>query len=111
MVMGAVMVGGIITGKPPVNLEPDTPIARLDERVQRLRAARQLAVQEHGRGGGPAQEGPGQREMGWRIARRHRAYRRRHDRARGGRGPAKINYVAFRGVARPRPPSWAATSP
>jgi putative tricarboxylic transport membrane protein len=29
MVMGAVMVGGIITGKPPVNLSQATPIARL----------------------------------------------------------------------------------
>ena len=29
MVMGAVMVGGIITGKPPVNLGQATPIARL----------------------------------------------------------------------------------
>ena len=29
MVMGAVMLGGIITGKPPVNLSQVTPIARL----------------------------------------------------------------------------------
>jgi putative tricarboxylic transport membrane protein len=29
MVMGAVMVGGIITGKPPVNLATATPLARL----------------------------------------------------------------------------------
>ena len=29
MVMGAVMLGGIITGKPPVNLSQATPIARL----------------------------------------------------------------------------------
>ncbi len=29
MVMGAVMVGGIITGKPPVNLSQATPLARL----------------------------------------------------------------------------------
>ena len=29
MVMGAVMVGGIITGKPPVNLSTVTPVARL----------------------------------------------------------------------------------
>ena len=29
MVMGAVMLGGIITGKPPVNLSTATPIARL----------------------------------------------------------------------------------
>jgi putative tricarboxylic transport membrane protein len=29
MVMGAVMLGGIITGKPPVNLTQATPIARL----------------------------------------------------------------------------------
>ena len=29
MVMGAVMLGGIITGKPPVSLSQATPIARL----------------------------------------------------------------------------------
>ena len=29
MVMGSVMLGGIITGKPPVNLSQATPIARL----------------------------------------------------------------------------------
>ena len=29
MVMGAVMLGGIITGKPPVTLEKATPLARL----------------------------------------------------------------------------------
>jgi putative tricarboxylic transport membrane protein len=29
MVMGAVMLGGIITGKPPVSLTQATPIARL----------------------------------------------------------------------------------
>src|SRR5436853_435595 len=29
MVMGAVMLGGIITGKPPVNLTQATPLARL----------------------------------------------------------------------------------
>ena len=29
MVMGAVMLGGIITGKPPVNLSQVTPIARI----------------------------------------------------------------------------------
>ena len=28
-----------------------------------------------------------------------------------GVDPAKINYVAFRGAARPPPPSWVATSP
>ena len=29
MVMGAVMLGGIITGKPPVGLDKVTPLARL----------------------------------------------------------------------------------
>jgi putative tricarboxylic transport membrane protein len=29
MVMGAVMLGGIITGKPPVSVTQATPIARL----------------------------------------------------------------------------------
>src|SRR5665647_1619066 len=29
MIMGAVMLGGLITGKPPVNLSTSTPLARL----------------------------------------------------------------------------------
>jgi putative tricarboxylic transport membrane protein len=35
--------------------------------------------------------------VGRRFARLHRAHRRGDDRARSGRRPAKINYVAFRG--------------
>ena len=35
MVMGAVMLGGIITGKPPVNLSQATPVARLTSTAAR----------------------------------------------------------------------------
>ena len=44
MVMGAVMLGGIITGKPPVNLSQATPHRAPDQRIQRVRAAGQLAA-------------------------------------------------------------------
>ena len=37
MVMGAVMLGGIITGRPPVNLTQATPIARLTSDAASLR--------------------------------------------------------------------------
>ncbi len=43
MVMGAVMLGGIITGKPPVTLKQVTPLARLNQRIQRVRAARRFS--------------------------------------------------------------------
>ena len=58
MVMGAVMLGGIITGKPPVSVTQLTPLARLTSEIQRLRAAREFAVQDDGRCGGAAQERP-----------------------------------------------------
>ena len=47
VVMGAVMLGGIITGKPPVTLTSTTPLARPDQRIQRVRAASQFALQDH----------------------------------------------------------------
>ena len=56
-----------------------------DQRIQRVRAAGQLAAQDHGRRGRATEEGPGQRQVGRRFARLHRAHRRGHDRARSGR--------------------------
>jgi putative tricarboxylic transport membrane protein len=41
MVMGAVMLGGIITGKPPVTVTQGDAAGPPDQRVQRFRAARQ----------------------------------------------------------------------
>ena len=46
MVMGAVMLGGIITGKPPVQPVAGHADRAPDQRVQRVRAAGQLAVQD-----------------------------------------------------------------
>ena len=40
MVMGAVMLGGIITGKPPVTRDAGHAAGAPDQRIQRLRAAR-----------------------------------------------------------------------
>jgi putative tricarboxylic transport membrane protein len=97
MVMGAVMLGGIITGKPPVSLTQGHADGAPDQRIQRLRAAGQFAAQDHEGRGRADEEGPGQRQVGRRLARLHRAHRGGHDRARSRRGPAKINYVPFRG--------------
>jgi putative tricarboxylic transport membrane protein len=83
MMMGQVMIGGIITGKPPVSVTQCTPIARLTSEYTCLRAA----------GGEPAEddegcrradeEGPGQRQVGRRLAGVDRAHHDRDDRARG----------------------------
>ena len=51
MVMGAVMLGGIITGKPPVDLSKVTPIARLTSEYNVFVVPARLAPQDHeGRG-------------------------------------------------------------
>jgi putative tricarboxylic transport membrane protein len=98
MVMGAVMLGGIITGKPPVKpVAGHADLARLTSEYNVFVLPANSPLQDHEGRGRAAQERPRQREVGRRFARLHRAHRRRHDRARSGRGPSKINYVAFRG--------------
>jgi hypothetical protein len=99
MVMGAVMLGGIITGKPPVNLSQVTPIARLTSRVQRLRRCRPARPSRPWPTCVGAEEGPRQRQVGRRLARLHRAHRRGDDRARGGRRPREDQ---LRGLPRRR---------
>jgi putative tricarboxylic transport membrane protein len=97
MVMGAVMLGGIITGKPPVSLTQATPLARLTSEYNVFVLPANSPFEDHGRRRRADEEGPRQREVGRRFARVHRTHRRGHDRARSGRGPDKINYVPFRG--------------
>ena len=107
MVMGAVMLGGIITGKPPVSLTQATPIARLtsEYNVFVLPASSPLktmadVVEQMKKDPGSVKWGGGSRgstehiaaamlarEVGRRLARVHRAHRRGDDRPRRGRGP------------------------
>ena len=89
MVMGAVMLGGIITGKPPVSLTQATPIARLTSEYNVFVLPAELAAEDHEGRGRAAEEGPGQRQVGRRLARLHRAHRRGDDRARGRRRPGQ----------------------
>ena len=97
MVMGAVMLGGIITGKPPVSLDKATPIARLTSEfnVFVLPAASPLksmadVVEQMKRDPGSVKWGGGSRGSTEHIAAAMIA------RATGV-DPGKINYVAFRG--------------
>lgn len=97
MVMGAVMVGGIITGKPPVNLSQATPIARLtsEYNVFVLPANspfRTMAdvVAQLKKDPGSVKWGGGSRGSTEHIAAAMIAQR-------VGVDPSKINYVAFRG--------------
>ncbi len=97
MVMGAVMLGGIITGKPPVSLSPGHADRAADQRVQRLRAAGRVAAQDHEGRDRADEEGPGSVKWGGgsRGSTEHIAAAMI---ARAvGVDPAKINYVAFRG--------------
>jgi hypothetical protein len=71
MVMGQVMLGGIITGKPPVNLSTRHATGAADQRIQRLRAARQLPFQVHEGSDRTTEEGSWQRQMGRRVAGLH----------------------------------------
>ncbi len=97
MVMGAVMIGGIITGKPPVSLSAATPIARItsEYNVFVLPAESPLktmkdVVEQMKKDPGSVKWGGGSRGSTEHIAAAMLA-------REVGVDPAKINYVAFRG--------------
>ena len=97
MVMGAVMVGGIITSKPPVNLSQATPLARLtsEYNVFVLPANSPLqsmkdVIDQLKKDPGSVKWGGGSRGSTEHIAAAMIA-------REVGVDPAKINYVAFRG--------------
>jgi putative tricarboxylic transport membrane protein len=97
MVMGAVMLGGLITGKPPVSLSQATPIARLtsEYNVFVLPAASPLktmadVVEQMKKDPASVKWGGGSRGSTEHIAAAMIA-------RAAGVDPAKINYVAFRG--------------
>jgi putative tricarboxylic transport membrane protein len=97
MVMGAVMVGGIITGKPPVDLKTATPLARLtsEYNVYVLPANSPFktmadVVAQLKKDPGSVKWGGGSRGSTEHIAAAMLA-------REVGVDPAKINYVAFRG--------------
>ncbi|HEY9067542.1 MAG TPA: tripartite tricarboxylate transporter substrate-binding protein [Burkholderiaceae bacterium] len=97
MAMGAVMVGGIITGKPPVNLSQATPLARVtsEYNVFVLPANSPLksmkdVIEQMKKDPGSVKWGGGSRGSTEHIAAAMIA-------REVGVDPAKINYVAFRG--------------
>lgn len=97
MVMGAVMLGGIITGKPPVNLSQATPLARLtsEYNVFVLPAnspykSMAEVIAQLKKDPGSIKWGGGSRGSTEHIAAAMIA-------REVGVDPAKINYVAFRG--------------
>ncbi len=97
LVMGAVMLGGIITGKPPVNLSQATPLARLtsEYNVFVLPANSPLktmadVVAQLKKDPGSVKWGGGSRGSTEHIAAAMIA-------REVGVDPSKINYVAFRG--------------
>jgi putative tricarboxylic transport membrane protein len=97
MTMGAVMLGGIITGKPPVNLSQATPLARVtsEYNVFVLPANSPLksmkdVIEQMKKDPGSVKWGGGSRGSTEHIAAAMIA-------REVGVDPAKINYVAFRG--------------
>ena len=97
LMMGAVMLGGIITGKPPVQLQQCTPIARLtsEYNVFVVPAASPLktmkdVVDQFKKDPGSVKWGGGSRGSTEHIAAAMLA-------RNVGADPKKVNYVAFRG--------------
>lgn len=97
MVMGAVMLGGIITGKPQVSLDKATPLARLSSEynVFVLPASSPLktmkdVVEQMKKDPGSVKWGGGSRGSTEHICASMLA-------AKVGVDPKKVNYVAFRG--------------
>ncbi len=97
MVMGAVMLGGIITGKPPVGLDKVTPLARLSSEYNvfvlpansPFKSMKEV-VEQLKKDPGSVKWGGGSRGSTEHIAAAMIA-------REVGVDPAKINYVAFRG--------------
>ena len=97
MVMGAVMLGGIITGKPPVSLSAATPLARLTSEYNvfvlptnsPFKTMKDV-VEQLKKDPGSVKWGGGSRGSTEHIAAAMIA-------REVGVDPAKINYVAFRG--------------
>ena len=97
IVMGAVMLGGIITGKPPVSLDKATPIARLtsEYNVFVVPAASPIktmkeVVEQMQKDPGSVKWGGGSRGTTEHICASMLA-------TKVGVDPKKVNYVAFRG--------------
>ena len=97
MTMGAVMLGGIITGKPPVSLSQATPLARITSEYNvfvlpadsKLKTMKDV-VEQMKKDPGSVKWGGGSRGSTEHIAAAMIA-------REVGVDPAKINYVAFRG--------------
>lgn len=97
MVMGAVMLGGLITGKPPVSLSQATPIARLSSEYNvfvlpansPFKSMKEV-VEQLKKDPGSVKWGGGSRGSTEHIAAAMIA-------RNVGVDPSKINYVAFRG--------------
>ena len=97
MVMGAVMLGGIITGKPPVSLSQATPLARITSEYNvfvlpgnsPLKTMKDV-IEQLKKDPGSVKWGGGSRGSTEHIAAAMIA-------REVGVDPAKINYVAFRG--------------
>ncbi|SCK52705.1 putative tricarboxylic transport membrane protein [Variovorax sp. HW608] len=97
MIMGAVMLGGIITGKPPVSLSQATPIARLTSEYNVFvlpanspHKSMKDVIDQLRKDPGSVKWGGGSRGSTEHIAAAMIAQK-------VGVDPAKINYVAFRG--------------
>ncbi|WP_225784596.1 tripartite tricarboxylate transporter substrate binding protein [Xenophilus sp. Marseille-Q4582] len=97
MVMGAVMLGGIITGKPPVNLTQATPIARITSEYNVFVLPANSPFKTMADVVAQLKKDPGSVKWGGgsRGATEHIAAAMIAQKA--GVDPAKINYVAFRG--------------
>ena len=97
MTMGAVMLGGIITGKPPVSLSQATPLARITSEYNvfvlpadsKLKTMKDV-IEQMKKDPGSVKWGGGSRGSTEHIAAAMIA-------REVGVDPAKINYVAFRG--------------
>lgn len=97
LVMGSVMLGGIITGKPPVNLSQATPIARLTSEYNVFVLPANSPLKTMGDVVAQLKKDPGSVKWGGgsRGSTEHIAAAMIAQKV--GVDPSKINYVAFRG--------------
>ena len=103
MVMGAVMLGGIITGKPPVNLTQATPLARLTSEYNVFVLPANSPFKNMAEVIAQLKKDPGSVKWGGGSAMFLKG-------ELASIPPRSTTWLSVE-AARPSPPSWAATSP
>ena len=91
------MVGALLTNKSPVTLDQTTPIARLTAEYEAIVVPADSPIKNAKDLAAAIKADPAQGDLGRRLGRRRRPYRRGLFAKAAGADPTKINYIPFSG--------------